>query len=165
MASYTKEQARQEYERYRRVETAAVEAALADYEEQRRRAIENAQLTADEKTRTAAATAAAAFTAARVQQLADSYRLAEQIANRGTTRSGQAALSQRAISRTASAARTAAATRQAATLQQVRTALGTARQRAESDYAANTASARRKLSDKLEQKRMTLERSIKEETV
>lgn len=40
-----------------------------------------------------------AYNAARIQQLADEYRIAEQIANRGLTRSGTAATAKMAASR------------------------------------------------------------------
>ena len=160
--AYTKEQARQEWERFLRAETAAATAA----EEADRKQYEAAKQAATDKADADAAAKTAAvdtaYHAARIQQLADDYRLREQIANRGLTRSGTAAAAHAAATAVGDAARQTANRRRQEALTAVGRALVTATEQAEDTYRRRVEDTRRKLSEKLEQKRLVLLRSTKE---
>ena len=80
MATYTKEEAARELERYRQMQQEIADATNAAAKEQYLRAVASAEQTAAEKTAAAMETARNRYDAVRIQQLADTYRLAEQIA-------------------------------------------------------------------------------------
>lgn len=164
MATYTKEEAKREWERYVSEQTAATEARLREQEETRRQAEQKARQSAALAVNKAEKTARATYDGARVRQLAAAYRLAQQIADRGGSRGGERAAASAAVTRQLEqTARTAFAVRDAARAaadEQLQTTITAAQNR----YVAATADAKRKLAQNLEKKKLTLQRSTKEET-
>lgn len=161
--AYTKEQAKQEWERYRRARQETADAELEAAQTARAEALQAAQHKADDGRRAAQTAAQTAYDAARIQQLADAYRLAEQIANRGATRGGQAAAAQAGVAYGEGIARRTALRKRKEALTAVGRELTVAREKAQNAYGQTYGTVQRRLAQDLENKKLTLERSIKEE--
>jgi hypothetical protein len=161
--AYTKEQAKQEWERYRRARQETAAAQLEAAQTARAEALRAAQHKAEDGRRAAQTAAQTAYDAARIQQLADAYRLAEQIANRGATRGGQAAAAQAGVAYGERVARRNALRKRKDALTAVGRELTVAREKAQNAYGQTYGTVQRQLAQDLENKKLTLERSIKEE--
>ena len=165
MATYTKAQAAEELARYTRQQTENTNARLAALEQTLQEALAAADRTAAADSSNAHQTAVAAYDAARIRQLTQQYRVAEQIANRGLSRSGEATSAAAALKRQEQTAFRRATTVRDAALAEILKKQQTAHQTARRTYETSAADQRRKLAQNIENKRLTLARNTKEETV
>lgn len=156
MATISKQKAQELLDAYTKQQTAATEAAIAAYNEKQDAAAAETQAENREKQAAAAEAATAAYDKHLVQQLADEYRLAEQIANLGLNRSGTADAARSAVQRTRAVADAAARATHRQAVADLQQSLLTARRRTESNKASYAASARKTLQGKLAEKKLSL---------
>lgn len=156
MATISKREAQKLLEAYKAQQTAATEAAILAYNDKRDARWEETRQTVLDKENERRQEAQAAYDSRLIQQLADTYLLQEQIANRGLTASGSADALMAGLSRQGVVADARHREQETAATAAVQTALLTAHRRAEADKAENAASARKTLQSKVAEKTLSL---------